>query len=151
VPKLDASIVFTGELNEIALKKYSASTIGYGADDFSERIYKEYIAAGSPKDRKQWIEKRLAGCFLCMAKKPKWKGEPTWPYHQGEPMVFFHQFTIPLTARLSLKGRFPMGETIYVFGSKTPPFPTEDESWKTVYKLVVQDNYNGDFVHVEYA
>lgn len=149
MPQLDDLTLFTGEMNGIAQKKYAASTIGYGADTFSAQIYQEYIADGSPHDRKKWITQRLAESFVYMVEKPKWKGEPTWPYYHGEPMVFLHQFQIPLSAKLQLKGRFPMGETIYVFGSKNPPNPQDGEAWSVVYKLIAHD-YTGDFVHVEH-
>ncbi len=79
-----------------------------------------------------------------MDAKPKWVGEPAWLYHQGQPMVFLHQFQVSLAAQ-HLIGHMSLGETVYVFGARHRLGPGRDGDWTDIYRMAVQ-TYEGDTV-----
>lgn len=128
---------FCGEAMDVAEKRFSASV-----DDevFQKKLFSEFQNDGSPGNRKQWLAEKLTGRFRFMDVPPKWVGEPKWAFHDNEPMIFLHQFKVSnMNASM-----FPLGDTIFIFGSKSPPNPEPGQSWHVVYRMVVQseDGYN---------
>jgi len=128
---------FRGDANNVAMKKYFAYLLGNGAEPFVRKIYSEYQQEGSPIDRKKWLDERLKNAFKYLNTPPEWIGEPNWVFFKGEPMVFLHQFKIMTPHKPVV---FPLGDTIFVFGSKNPPIPRSSESYQVVYKLLIQDD-----------
>jgi hypothetical protein len=107
---------------------------------FKGKLFSEYENEGSPKNRKKWLIERLNGRFLFMDAAPRWVGEPQWAYHDNEPMIFLHQFKVDNMNPDMLK----LGDTIFIFGSKSPPNPEPGQSWRVVYRMVAQteEGYN---------
>jgi len=131
--------LFWGAAMGIA-EKLSAS-MEEGADDFVKGLYGEYVAQGSPKNKKKWLSERLRNEFLCLNEKPVWVGEPAWAYHQGQPMVFLHQVLVSPSAQ-HIKEKMSLGDTVYVFGSRHR-LERPGEEWSVVYRTVVQ-TFEGD-------
>jgi len=69
--------------------------------------------------------------FIYMVDPPVWVGEPRWAYLDDSLMVFLSQFKVS-----GIEGRptdrFKLGDTVFVFGGKTPPFPKEGDVWSVV-------------------
>lgn len=133
--------VFWGAAMTAAEKK-SASMEEECAEDFARTLYDEYVEQGSPKNKKKWLTERLDGEFLCLKEKPVWVGEPAWLYHQGRPMVFLHQFSVSPSAQ-HIKERISLGETVYVFGSKSLVTRPTGDIWTDIYRMAVQ-TYEGE-------
>ena len=133
--------VFWGAAMSVAEKK-SASMAEENAEDFARALYEEYVAQGAPKNKKKWITERLDSEFLCLKEKPVWVGEPAWLYHQGQPMVFLHQFSVSPSAQ-HIKERISLGETVYVFGSKHLVKRPTGDIWTDIYRPAVQ-TYEGE-------
>lgn len=125
-----------------AAQRHAASMEADGAEDFARVLYGEYLQQGAPKPRRKWLAARLADAFACMDAKPVWVGEPAWLYHQGQPMVFLHQFQVKPEAQ-HLVGRMALGETLYVFGGKHRLGPAPDDRWTDIYRIAVQ-TYEGE-------
>lgn len=128
---------------EIA-KKLSASIDDEQSDDFTKKIYSEYLSSEGC-DQTEWISKRLRESYRFMVSPPVWVGEPRWAYLLDEPMIFLSQFNVCHSDK-KLAKLFPMGDTVYIFGSKYPPNPSPQDTWKTAYKLVVQTDCGDDVV-----
>ena len=125
--------------------KFLASVDDEQAEGFVKKLFSEYENGGSPKNRKKWLADRLKNTFLCMDVPPKWVGEPRWAYSDDEPMVFLHQFKVD-NLNSNMDERFCTGDTIFIFGSKTPPFPNAGESWSVAYRLIVQTEEGEDLI-----
>ncbi len=120
---------------KVALKtaeKYNASLEDDGALEYIEELFKEYIKTYTKVPYKSWIDETLKNSFISANIPPKWIGEPYWPFDECMPMIFFHQFQIPLTARHI---NFPLGNSIYVFGTKKIQ---PDNSFSVAYRLIIQ-------------
>lgn len=128
--------VFWGAAMGVA-QTQSASMEADGAEDFARLLYGDYVAQGAPKNKKRWLSERLKSEFLCLNTKPVWVGEPAWLYYQGHPMVFLHQFSISPSAQ-HLGERIPLGDTLYVFGSKQIFEKSKEGDWTVVYRTAVQ-------------
>jgi hypothetical protein len=128
--------LFWGEAMAAA-ERHAAAMEADGADDFAQQLYREYLEQGAPKPRKKWLATRLADAFPCMDAKPKWVGEPAWLYHQGQPMVFLHQFQVSPAAH-HLIGHMSLGETLYMFGARHRLGPGPDDGWTDIYRISVQ-------------
>lgn len=102
--------VFWGAAMAVAEKK-SASMEADGAEDFARLLYDEYVEQGAPKNKKKWLAERLENEFLCLKERPVWVGEPAWLYHQGQPMVFLHQFSVSPSAQ-HIKEKISLGDTV---------------------------------------
>ena len=83
---------------------------------WQDALYKEYVAAGSPKPTKKWLMERLKGEFKSMDKPPKWVDFETskWPFHKDKPMVFVAQ--IPLKTTKDTDGLLENEGVSYFFG-----------------------------------
>ncbi|MCL8309043.1 MULTISPECIES: hypothetical protein [Pseudomonas] len=124
-------------------EKISASVDDEQASKFLESLYYAYEQEGSPKNRKKWIAEKIKDKFICMASPPVWVGEPRWAYLDDVPMVFLNQFKVSnIEGRLA--DRFKSGDTVFVFGGKTPSVPKEGDAWSVVYKMVVQTEEGED-------
>jgi hypothetical protein len=134
---------FCADAMDVAEKRFSASV-----DDelFRRKLFAEYENDGSPKNRKKWLAERLNGRFLFMDVPPRWVGEPKWAYHDNEPMIFLHQFEVEDPDN-NMLGRFNLGDTIFIFGSKSPPNPEPDQTWRSVYRMVAQTE-EGEHLHL---
>lgn len=128
--------LFWGEAMAAA-ERHAASMEADGADAFAQQLYREYLEQGAPKPRKKWLATRLADALPCMDAKPKWVGEPAWLYHQGQPMVFLHQFQVSPAAH-HLIGHMSLGETLYMFGARHRLGPGPDDGWTDIYRISVQ-------------
>ena len=97
-------------------------------------LYGEYLEAGKPDDRISWLRPRLEKLFQCIGARPDWiEGQPDWPFLNGRPMTFLHQFDVP-------EFEFPDGRTslasrCYVFCAGDPPQP---RGWQMRYTVVQQ-------------
>lgn len=132
---------FWGTAMEVA-KKQSASMEAEGAEDFARILYREYVEQGAQKNKGKWLIERLQNEFLCLKEEPAWVGEPAWLYHQGQPMVFLHQFFVPPSAQ-HIKEKIPLGDTVYVFGSKHDIENSPENGWSVIYRTVIQ-SFEGD-------
>ncbi|MET1079256.1 MAG: hypothetical protein ABWY06_14690 [Pseudomonas sp.] len=141
---------FVTFLDDYLNKHKRASAFVPGAEAFVDQAYAAYLE-NAPKNKKTWIAEYLQDKFVFSEQPPRWQGEPDWPFFQGQPMVFLHQFSLGLECAKSLQGAFPMGDTLYVFGSKNPPNPTEGQTWETIYRMLGQDNDGGYTEHLKYA
>jgi hypothetical protein len=133
--------VFWGAAMEVA-KKQSASMEAEGAEDFARILYGEYVEQGAQKNKRKWLVERLQNEFSCLKEEPAWVGEPAWLYHQGQPMVFLHQFCVPPSAQ-HIKEKIPLGDTVYVFGSKHDIGNSPENGWSVIYRTVIQ-SFEGD-------
>ena len=124
-------------------EKFHASIDDDQAQSYSKKLFDEYIISETNKDRRKWIEDRLLNEFNFMIIPPKWVGEPRWAYFKGVPMVFLSQFKIAHSDKKMIK-KFPIGDTVYIFGSKNPPNPNQGESWEITYRITVQTEEGED-------
>ncbi|MFC5406338.1 hypothetical protein [Cohnella soli] len=138
---------FTSALEKYLSKNKSASCLTSDGDAFIDRLFAE-MNKEKPSVVDIWLKSKLNDKFIYAVEPPKWKGEKDWPYFQGEPMVFLHQFTLDMAAARKMKGGFPVGDTIYVFGAKRA---LAGDAWETVYKLIGQDNGGGSTEHLNYV
>lgn len=145
--ELSDFVGFWGEAMAAA-ERHGGSMDAEGAEAFARQLYAEYQAQGAPTPRRKWLATRLADAFVCMAAKPQWVGEPAWLYHQGQPMVFLHQFQVLPSAK-HLLGRLTLGETLYVFGARHALGASPDEGWTDIYRTAVQ-TYEGENVAEDY-
>ena len=135
--KRDA-IRFRTLLLTIAEKKYRASCFTDDASDFLDGIYRDYLEAGSPRNRREWIAKRLEGEFPYVDKLPEWvegKGSCDWPFRDGKPMVFVGQIG-PVPENDVTRTVFTFDVVIYIFGARIPG--EREGTHRIVYELVEQ-------------
>jgi len=140
---------FIDLLEDYLTKNKNASCLaGRDSEGFINKMYAFFIK-DDPSDTAHWLKINMENRFLYADEPPKWtkKGERDWLYFEEEPMVFLHQFSLGPKEAKKMKGEFPSGETIYVFGGKKT---TSKDTWKTVYMMVGQDNFNGNRVHIDY-
>lgn len=121
---------FWVEASKVA-KKHHASIEGGDAEVFIKELYALFSKQQEVKDKKKWLSEILNHMFPYMEHPPKWKGEPDWPFFDGKPMIFLHQFTIPLSAQHI---NFPLTDTVYVFALKNQHELGEGSA----YKLIIQ-------------
>ena len=129
---------FGGIVVTIAEKEMAASITDDRDEEFVKHLYKEYIAAGKPKHKRDWIRQELKKYFLFVAKPPAWSERttvPTWPFLQGKPMVFIEQLTVPEN-EVSKAAASP-DVVLYVFGGRKP-LPDVPGGWESVYRVVEQ-------------
>jgi len=128
--------------------KNASCLAGSDADGFIDKMHalliKEY-----PCDIDEWLKKNLERRFLYAVDPPKWtrRGERDWPYFEGEPLVFLHQFSLGMNEAKRMKREFPVGKTIYVFGGKKK---VDKDGWIAVYMMVGQDNTEGNRVYIKH-
>jgi hypothetical protein len=126
-------IRFKGKLISVA-HEYGGSVETPDAEAFSSSLYDEWSHRGEPIEKcADWLRGRLKDCFQSLNEAPAWvEEEPSWPFHNGQPMVFISQTTFgeqePARSKLS------PGETVYVFGARSP----EARGFRMIYKVVCQ-------------
>lgn len=138
-------INFGTELNIIASKKFSASTVSYGGASFEKLLFNEFKSQFpdkvTKKQMKEWILKRLNNEFKYITAPPKWIGETEWCYLDSQPMIFVGQNTIPVTKNAKESG-LALGDTFYIFAGK---IIKDDGTWEQKYKIIIQD-YDGNLI-----
>lgn len=124
---------FIGTAGIIAESEFAASFDDDCGSTLGESLYREYQAAGSPKNRKAWIRKRLGELFLCLEDRPRWiESSPIWPFHESHPMTFIGQLSVPAN-EISQAHLSPETE-LYVFGTRVQ----EGEGWVMKYSVITQ-------------
>ena len=119
----------------VARRRFFATCLLGEADSFVDEIYQEYLAAGSPRNKRKWVEERLRREFLWVGQPPKWvESEPDWPFHDGKPMVFISQTALPEND--VTRTRLTFDTVIYLFGARIPvEIP---DGYGVIYKTVEQ-------------
>lgn len=111
------AIRFHGLMMRVAHRHFAASVEG-GGEDFRNRIYAEYRAAGASQDAEGWLQGAFASLFLWVSKPPRWVEEPAWPFLEGNPMIFISQSALPdndvVAQRLAARNE------LYLFGARVP-------------------------------
>jgi hypothetical protein len=129
---------FCGLLAEVAQEELSASMTEDPDLVFRKELYKQYVDAGKPKNKKEWVRQELRKHFVSVKESPKWIERttiPTWPFSQGKPMVFIQQITVPESQDTKTKIR--TGCVLYVFGSKKS-IPDVPGGWDMEYRVIEQ-------------
>jgi hypothetical protein len=129
---------FGGIVVTIAEKEMAASITDDRDEEFVSFLYKEYVAAGKPKNKREWIRQELKKHFLFVTKLPAWierSTVPTWPFFRGRPMVFIEQLTVPEND--VSKTAVSPDVVLYVFGSKKPVADVPG-GWESVYRVIEQ-------------
>ena len=125
-------IKFWATANRVAAKR-GASLEDEGAEAFVRTLFDQFKNHEGRLTAERWLAQSLENSFVSMDEPPKWVGEPFWPFCDGAPMLFFHQFTMSTSATHM---QFPLGDTLYVFGAKKP---RADGSFSVAYRIVAVD------------
>lgn len=125
-------------------EKYHASIDDEQAEEYAKNLFDDFLGSGK-KNAEQWLESQLKDAYQFMAAPPEWVGKPRWAYFKGRPMIFLNQFKVASTDKKFIR-KFPVGDMVYVFGSKNPPNPKADESWGVTYRLTVQTEEGEDVI-----
>lgn len=124
---------FIGLANTVAMEDFSASFNDDTENSTCLALLDEYKAAGSPKDKRRWLQERLDSIFTCATTRPIWvESTPMWPFLNGKAMTFIHQFEIgdsEVAASLLVPNA-----TLFVFGLRVPC----DGGWRMTYRVVQQ-------------
>jgi hypothetical protein len=129
---------FCGIVASVAEDEMSASINDDEDRAFRSALYQDYVKAGKPKDKKDWITQELKKHFLCVTSPPEWIERttiPTWPFYNGRPMVFISQISVP--GNDVTKAAVSPDVVLYVFGSRNP-VPDVPNGWESVYRVVEQ-------------
>ncbi|MCE9532216.1 MAG: hypothetical protein K8T89_14020 [Planctomycetes bacterium] len=129
---------FCGMIASVAEKEVSASINDDEDRTFRLSIYQQYLAAGNPKNKREWIKQEFKKHFLFVTRPPVWIERttvPRWPFFQGKPMVFIEQLTVPENdvSRLTVSPDV----VLYVFGSRKPVSDVPG-GWESVYRVIEQ-------------
>lgn len=131
-------IDFGGDAIVIAERELDASFNDDGGDRLHESLWAEYQQAGCPKNQKTWLRERLTQLFACVDQRPKWiesQSTPIWPFWNGRPMIFIHQFEVPQTDLTETL--LSPSVMLYVFGTRE----VNEYGWEMKYR-VIQQNHN---------
>lgn len=121
----------------IVANDLNASCQGDEAKPFILRLFKEYSDAGKPKDVAGWLRERLTREFKSVNAAPRWiEREPQWPFHEGRPMVFISQASLPRNE--ITEALLAWGCEVYLFGARIPD-PEGFEGYRIVYREVTQE------------
>jgi hypothetical protein len=106
---------FSADVMDIAETKFRAN-LEDDSEGWVKALYREYQAAGTPKDQRKWITDRIKGEFKSMEKLPKWidMDNSRWPFHKNKPMVFISQ--IALKEKPETEGLIDGESVAYFFG-----------------------------------
>lgn len=127
------AMLFQAEVVEIAKERLNARCEGTEAEPFLDMIYREYQEAGEPREMEEWIESRLRSEFLFVSEPPRWvEAEPSWPFHEGRPMVFISQTFLP--RNWITEDRLTWNAVVYLFGARVP----EPRGYRVHYRTEVQ-------------
>jgi hypothetical protein len=126
-------IRFKGKAISAAIK-CGGSIENNEAGSFFDSLYQQWKETGLPlASAEPWLLDRLRNTFKSIGSPPKWiQDEPTWPFVDGKPMVFFGQFSME-DDEFSNRELSP-GETVYLFGGRK----TEGGKTRMTYCTVSQ-------------
>lgn len=128
-------LLFFSKIYSIGEDEFAAGFPGTEGELLMEKMYGEFLDQGSPRDVKSWLRVRLAKDFLYLENLPKWIEDTcAWPFFEGRPMVFIHQFSVSETP-FSEKEIAP-GVELYIFGIRK----TVANGWQMHY-LTVEQHY----------
>ena len=100
---------------------------------FIDALYAEYLGDGEPGNLRRWLRERLEPLFPCLGERPHWvEKQPAWPWLNGKPMAFLHQFQVPLNAIAN--SHLVAGATLYIFAGKV----STNGGWRMEYRVVEQ-------------
>jgi hypothetical protein len=137
--KLDAdAIKFGGLIHGFVDKQFKASLMEDENGSFCDMIYRKYQAAGSPKNKKQWLADELKQYFKCATHPPRWIGKldvPSWPFVNGTPMVFIEQVEVP-DNEVAKYVSYPRA-MLYIFAGRKPVDDVPN-GWMSVYRVIEQ-------------
>ena len=131
-------IKFAGKITSIAEDEMSALVNDDEGDRFTSALWDEYVAQGKPKKLVAWLKAELQKHFLFVSKPPVWIEKltiPRWPFHDGKPMVFIEQVSVPETELTQTK--LSAGSELYVFGARQPAADGTGH-WGMIYTVVEQ-------------
>lgn len=133
-PKFDkAAMRFQAKVMSIAIEHFDASCEGPEAEPFLDKIYENYVKAGSPDNMVGWIKEQLKDEFLSVGEPPRWvEDEPAWPFLEGRPMVFVSQ--TQLERNDVTENHLTHGQVVYVFGARVHL----DRGYRVEYRIVTQ-------------
>jgi hypothetical protein len=129
---------FCGMIGTVAEEEFAASLTDDREQTFAKALYEKYIAAGKPKNKKDWIKQELKTNFIYVRNPPAWIEQtttPTWPFFEGKPMVFIDQLIVP-DNEVS-KATIAPGVVLYIFASKKP-VTNVSGGWDMVYRIIEQ-------------
>ncbi len=129
---------FHGMIHRISEEDFSASVTDDTDQEFVKMLYQQYIAAGKPKNKREWIRQELKQYFLSVTSPPVWierATTPVWPFCEGRPMVFIDQLTVPQN-EVSESVVYP-GTVLYIFGGKKPVKDVAG-GWEMIFRVVEQ-------------
>src|SRR5215471_13874321 len=114
-----ADLQMAGMLRRIAEAEFSASFNDDRGSRCVTELVQEYIRAGRPQNRNQWIRSRLKDVFVFLRNPPEWREPmPMWPFVDGKAMVFIGQMDVGEEALASTA--LSPKTTLYVFGRRVP-------------------------------
>ncbi|WP_309381277.1 hypothetical protein [Cerasicoccus frondis] len=125
-------IRFHGKVITLA-EKFGGSASSDDAQPFVAKIYDEFLKEGSPKGVEAWLTKRLSAAFKYVDEPPHWvEQEPSWPFFDGDPMVFISQKSL---AENEVTSEYlGINQTVYLFGSRKKC----GDGFELEYKVVTQ-------------
>lgn len=125
---------FSGLIDGQFEKLYGASLPGEEAMPFRYGLYQRYQSEEKAAPPKTWVKSRLRELRLCAGEKPRWVESilPTWPFLEGNPMVFLHQFHVPAN-EVTINQVSP-DVVLYVFGCRR----RHEAGWTMEYHVVEQ-------------
>jgi hypothetical protein len=124
----------------IAQTELTASFFEDSNNVLANKLYDEFVASAGAQSLDDWLCIRLKDIFRCVDVRPEWRDGTVWPFLDGEPMVFIHQFDTP-TKEVS-KRYFATPSTFYVFGARVPG--PDHDNWKMEYRVICQLNISED-------
>ena len=123
-------VEFVEALQKTAAEHFAGSATG-GGFDFVQRVYDDWIRSDSGSDMTAWLIGNLGSYFRWAERAPRWiEGEPAWPFHRGDPMVFIGQQTVDGEPRDDL----PDDCTFYLFSG----WDDDPEGRRMVTRVITQ-------------
>jgi hypothetical protein len=135
------SAKFMGLVAITVEKELGASIYDDEAKGFAQEILDDFIAAGMPRNKKQWLKQEISNRFLSATNPPKWvepQFVPRWPFHDKKPMVFIGTIRVP--ENHVSKTMLSTGTSLFIFGGRKPT----QHGFEMVYKVVSQHSKSTD-------
>ena len=129
---------FCGLVGTVSEEDYSASITEDEQLILAKSIYARYKSEYSPKSKRAWISNVLKDYFVSVLVPPVWierSTVPVWPFLNGKPMIFIHQYRVPDNG-ISSKHLFPSA-VLYVFGGKYADQDMPDK-YEMHYRVIEQ-------------
>ncbi len=133
---------FRGMVAKTVEKELGASIYDDEAKGFDAEILKAYIAAGKPRNKRQWLKEEIGKRFLSVTRPPEWvepQFVPQWPFCDKKPMVFIGTMKAPNND--VSKKMLTAGISLFIFGAKKP---SQHGGFEMVYKVVSQYSDSAD-------